>query len=101
MTDHTSHNAPAHHGAAAAADVREQSTAEPGSTIVKATEPPFDREQVAEFDEEDRQAGGAIGKMLALFFLYTVLVMTFVAWWTYRSVTPEQETPAPAKAAAH
>ena len=50
------------------------------------TEPLFDRATIEEFGEEDREAGTAIGKMLALFFLYTVIVMSFVAWWTFRSV---------------
>ena len=49
-------------------------------------EPLFDRATIQEFGEEDREAGTAIGKMLALFFLYTVIVMSFVAWWTFRSV---------------
>ena len=49
-------------------------------------EPLFDRATIHEFGEEDREAGTAIGKMLALFFLYTVIVMSFVAWWTFRSI---------------
>jgi hypothetical protein len=43
----------------------------------------FDREDVAQFDRDDVQAGSAIGKMLALFFLYTVIVMALAAYWTY------------------
>ena len=87
MSGHAPANAPAPHGPAAAADAAGHGTDPHGSSIVAATEPPFDREQIAEFDQEDRQAGGAIGKMLALFFLYTVIVMTFVAWWTIRSIS--------------
>lgn len=49
----------------------------------------FDREELVQFDQADRQAGGAIGKMLALFFLYTVIVMSIVAWWTYTSTIGE------------
>lgn len=85
MSEHVSHNAPGVHTPGREAEVEAHSVAHEGSTIVKATEPPFDREQIAEFDQEDREAGGAIGKMLALFFFYTVIVMTFVAWWTYRA----------------
>lgn len=48
--------------------------------------PLFDREELAEFDSDDSQAGGAIGKMLALFFFYTVIAMSLVAWWTFRAV---------------
>ena len=46
----------------------------------------FNREEIAQFDADDVQAGRAIGKMLSLFFLYTVIAMSFVAWWTYSSV---------------
>ena len=46
----------------------------------------FDRKEIAQFDADDVQAGRAIGKMLSLFFLYTIIAMSFVAWWTYRSV---------------
>lgn len=54
-----------------------------------ATAPPeelFTRSEIEQFDEDDVKAGGTIGKMLALFFLYTVIVMSVVAWWTYNSV---------------
>jgi hypothetical protein len=44
---------------------------------------PFNEQQVEQFEEDDGDAGRAIGKMLALFFLYTVIVMSGVAWWTF------------------
>jgi hypothetical protein len=53
------------------------------------TNPPeelFDRAQLRYFDSEDTHAGAAIGKMLSLFFLYTVLAMSLVAYWTFRVV---------------
>lgn len=46
-------------------------------------EPPFDAQELAELGQEDAQAGGNIATMLAIFFLYTVIVMALVAWWTY------------------
>lgn len=46
----------------------------------------FEPDELAQFDTEDVQAGANIGKMLALFFLYTVIVMSLVAWWTYASI---------------
>jgi hypothetical protein len=46
----------------------------------------FTRDEIEQFDADDENAGGTIGKMLALFFLYTVIVMSVVAWWTYDSV---------------
>ena len=39
--------------------------------------------QIEQFDADDGDAGRAIGKMLASFFLYTVIVMLIVAWWTF------------------
>jgi hypothetical protein len=47
----------------------------------------FNRQEVAQFDADDVTAGRAIGKMLAIFFLYTVIAMSIVAWWTHRSAT--------------
>ena len=49
-------------------------------------DPLFSRDELAQFDKDDVQAGSVIGKMLALFFVYTVVVMSLAAWWTY-SVT--------------
>lgn len=46
----------------------------------------FTKGELQQFDADDDMAGGTIGKMLALFFLYTVIVMTVVAWWTAHSV---------------
>jgi hypothetical protein len=43
---------------------------------------PFNDRQIEQFDADDGDAGRAIGKMLALFFLYTVFAMIGVAWWT-------------------
>ena len=49
--------------------------------------PLFDGEELTQFDADDSQAGNMIGKMLALFFLYTVIATSFVAWWTFRAVS--------------
>lgn len=46
----------------------------------------FDKSQLKYFDNEDTHAGAAIGKMLSLFFLYTVVAMALVAYWTYTVV---------------
>ncbi len=48
--------------------------------------PLFTREEIAQFEADDAQAGQAIGRMLATIFLYTALVMSFAAWWTYSSI---------------
>ena len=52
-----------------------------------ATEDPlFTAVEIEQFEADDVVAGSAIGKMLSILFLYTVLVMTFVGWWTYSSI---------------
>jgi hypothetical protein len=43
---------------------------------------PFTERQIEQFDADDGDAGRAIGKMLAMFFLYTIIAMSIVAWWT-------------------
>jgi hypothetical protein len=48
---------------------------------------PFTREEIRRFDAEDSEAGSAIGKMLSLFFLYTVIAMTISAIFTYWWIT--------------
>ena len=59
---------------------------------------PFDREDLAQFDSDDISAGRAIGKMLAFFFLYTVVVMSLAAWWTFDSLTGDGDDAGPASA---
>jgi len=44
---------------------------------------PFTREEITQFDHDDTLAGKAIGKLLAVIFLYTVVVMSLAAWWTF------------------
>ena len=57
-------------------------TAHPPATAEVAASP-FTERQIDQFDADDGDAGRAIGKMLATFFLYTVIVMSLVAWWTF------------------
>ena len=54
-----------------------------------ADQPLFTQVEVEQFEADDVQAGAAIGKMLSVLFLYTVLVMSFVAWWTVSSNAAE------------
>jgi hypothetical protein len=42
----------------------------------------FDREDIAQFDQDDVTAGRVLCKLLSLFFLYTLIAMGFVAWLT-------------------
>ena len=63
----------------------EAGAAEQGATTAVA-EPIFEREELARFDADDTQAGRAIGRMLALFFFYTVVIMSFISWWTFRAI---------------
>ena len=60
-------------------------TAGEQSTATAVPENPFEREELAQFDADDVQAGKAIGKMLSLFFLYTLIATAFVGWWTFQT----------------
>ena len=56
----------------------------PSAAAVAVPAVPFSEKQIDQFDADDGDAGRAIGKMLALFFLYTVVVMSGVGYWTLR-----------------
>ena len=50
------------------------------------TEELFSEDDIKQFDADDNAAGKAIGKMLSLFFFYTVIAMTITGLWTYMSL---------------
>lgn len=52
--------------------------------------PLFTAVEIEQFEADDVVAGSAIGKMLSILFLYTVLAMTFVGWWTLDSKQPSE-----------
>ncbi|MCA8998017.1 MAG: hypothetical protein KDA80_13555 [Planctomycetaceae bacterium] len=56
-------------------------------TVSESHDVPFAPEEVRGFDRDDAEAGQAIGKMLSLFFLYTVIVMAVSCYATYSWVT--------------
>ncbi len=61
---------------------------QPPEEKLSADEPYFNDEEVKQFDADDSHAGGAIGKMLTILFLYTIAVMSMAAIWTYYAITP-------------
>ena len=46
----------------------------------------FSRKELRQFSAEDAQAGRAIGTILITLFVYTIVAMTIVIIWTYRTV---------------
>ena len=52
----------------------------------------FAREELHQFENDDFEAGSNIGKMLSLFFLYTVLVMGISAYVTYSWISSGSTT---------
>ncbi len=54
----------------------------------------FTATEIRQFEADDVVAGSAIGKMLSALFLYTVLAMSFVVWWTFSSVSESRSVPA-------
>jgi hypothetical protein len=46
----------------------------------------FDDQELAALDEEDVQAGKIMVRLLCFFFLYTIVVTSIAAWWTWDSI---------------
>jgi len=57
--------------------------------------PEFDAREIEQFGEKDGEAIRVIGKMLVLFFFYSLVVMLFVGYWTRKTAN------APAHAGGH
>ena len=51
-------------------------------TAVAAADGTFSQNDIRGFEADDVEAGRAIGKMLSLLFIYTVIAMSLVAFWT-------------------
>lgn len=60
--------------------------ASPATATETPADPLFNKQELQQFEADDREAGQAIGKMLSTFFLYTIIVMSLAAWWTWRSL---------------
>ena len=46
----------------------------------------FSREELRQFADDDSQAGRQIGAILCSLFIYPLVVMTGVIWWTFRTL---------------
>lgn len=46
----------------------------------------FSREELRQFANEDREAGRRIAVILISLFIYPLVVMTVVIWWTFHVV---------------
>jgi len=53
-------------------------TLQPGRTSA----PLFSREEIRGFDSDDAEAGRRIGKILTTLFVYTLIAMSIVIWWS-------------------
>lgn len=70
---------------AVASDTQHEAGATSTATL-DVPEEPFDSRDIEQFAADDVEAGRAIGKMLSLLFVYTVIAMSIVVWWTYTTV---------------
>lgn len=71
----------------AAPAVRLKITDRPGNK--PETEPEdaiFSKEDIAWFRSQDAEAGGFVAKALCTMFAWSVFILSFVVWWTYRTV---------------
>lgn len=46
----------------------------------------FSSAEIASFHADDAQAGRSIAKILCTLFFYTAAVMSYIVWWTFRTV---------------
>lgn len=46
----------------------------------------FSGQELRQFENDDAEAGRRIGKILATLFVYTLLAMSVVSWWTFQVV---------------
>lgn len=53
---------------------------------VREEELPFTPQEVRELEADDDKAGTQIGKILSGLFVYTAIVMSIAALWTYRAI---------------
>lgn len=66
-----------------------------------AAEPPsFTEAEILRFQKDDLTAGKFIGRTLVLIFLYSVIVMAGVVWWTQNSLDERSESPTASASAA-
>ena len=54
-----------------------------GSHLSTASGEHFHPDELRQFDADDTEAGTAIGRMLSMFFFYTVIVMGLSTYVTY------------------
>ncbi len=47
---------------------------------------PFREEEMRDLDREDVQAGRVMAWLLCFFFLYTIVVTSIAAWWTWDAI---------------
>ena len=58
----------------------------PSPSSANTNEPFFSRQEIRQFDSDDAEAGRRIGKILTTLFVYTLIAMSVVIWWTLRTV---------------
>ena len=46
----------------------------------------FDKSELRQFEADDVEAGRAIGKMLSILFIYTLIAMSIVSVWTISAI---------------
>jgi len=64
-----------------------QMTTEPVTQNVESTPvAPFGDEEMQDLDREDVQAGRVMAWLLCFFFLYTIVVTSIAAWWTWDAI---------------
>lgn len=70
-------------------DILEQpevSVPEPSFIPDRPAESRFSREELRQFEADDVEAGRRIGKILTSLFVYTLIAMSVVIWWSLQVI---------------
>ncbi|MFT5327245.1 MAG: hypothetical protein ACI8P0_005134 [Planctomycetaceae bacterium] len=64
----------------------EVSIPDPSFVPDRPADPLFTREELRQFEAADTEAGRRIGKILTSLFVYTLIAMTVVIWWSLQVI---------------
>ncbi len=67
-------------------DPAEVSVPDSSSVPDRTVEPLFTREELRQFEADDVEAGRRIGKILTSLFIYTLIAMSVVIWWSLQVI---------------
>ena len=64
----------------------EVSIPDPSFVPDRPVEPQFSSQELRQFESDDAEAGRRIGKILTSLFVYTLIAMSVVIWWSLQVI---------------